>query len=995
MMVYAVLAHLCISPLLIAAQPPHTDYCAMLSREIQGIQHGFLAGNNLYYCGGTTDAYWNVTENETIGLTHPMFRDGRARGHGIVTDKYGTGHDKWGWEFWRKVRIAYGTVIVNNQRHENPVPDKMIWRPDRQICEYTIDGVRIREVKFISRSDVLCDIITSSAPVTIEFSGQSFFNKDNIGTFDGDPLIPFSQNSTAQARYVQEVNTLHIIEGGDIVVKPSWGEKAVTGKLMYDRMSVLLSASQNMGTSLRLTQQEQGYWSYKFTLACRPDAPLTLGFAMSDSYQDAAERLESVMNDPIGQLENKTIWFNDLLNRQIPYFRCSDEQVVKTYYYLWSLYFMYFTQSDGWEQFPHTQTAINNFMGLHCWDSWVYSLMGAWVADKTNWAYGNILSWQFMVPYKSRNNRVPDNFGKAWYSPVWMGLEMVAENAWRQYEQSGDRVFLQSAYDDLFRPLYYDGGPKYGYGIDLLALDALTAMAEELGRKDDAGYWQTFRPARVKAFRAGWENRRPDYFGGGTFRDIWNLASLLSPAMERKWAERFTSKWIMNTETGFMGPVPLEIRPPDEIENGVFAVSTISTWLATEGMFRHHLDAEAIHCSLGHLNGMVKDFGFPVAPECWDPDYRPWGSMYYNWDGAMIPLILGRLAGITYSIPQDTFVVEDHLPESWNYVHTITPVKHGGNLKWCDVRIERQESRGTVEKTVQVRNCSLNKLEIKPWLEDRKVAESHQVEAIHSQLQTGHGSYLFTNSPDALVKLVLKEKHKSVPLLVRATPFERKFFDQITVTLESLMSGSEVFFTTDGSEPTKQANRYRKPLILDRTTTLTTRAFRNGDLPGPIMVTQWDKTPLLEPVRLTSSKAGLHYEYYEGQWQKLPDFDRLKPRHSGQVSTFVFPGDLREQHFALRYRGYVQIPADEIYYFNVRSNDGSQLFVDDELVVDLNIGKMGRDPWDRTGSIALKAGMHSITLLYHQAARTKHLQVKWGRENNSLSLVPPDALYHN
>ena len=993
-MFYTLLTLLYTAQPLLAGQPPYTDYCALLARDIQGIQHGFLAGNNLYYCGGKTDAYWNVTEHETIGLTHPMFRDGRARGHGIVTDKYGTGHDKWGWEFWRKVRIAYGTVIIDDQRYQNPVPDKMIWRPDRQICEYTVAGVKIREIKFISCEDVLCDIITSSAPVTIEFGGQSYYNSSNIGTFDGDPLIPFSQKSTAQARYIPEENTLHIVEGGSIIVKPNWGEKAVTGKLMYEGMSVLLNASENMASSLHLTQEEQGYWSYKFTLESRPDHPLILGFVMSDSYQDAAKRLASVMNDPFGQLKGKTTWFNDLLNRQIPYFRCSDEPVVKTYYYLWSLYFMYFTHADGWEQFPHTQTAINNFMGLHCWDSWAYSLMGAWVVDKTNWAYGNVLSWQFMVPYKSRNNHVPDNFGKTWYSPVWMGLEMVAENAWRQYEQSGDREFLQAAYNDLFRPLYFKGGPNYGYGIDLLALDALAAMAEELGRKEDVEHWESMRPPKVKAFQTGWESLYPDYYGGGTFRDIWNLASLLSPAMERDWAQRFTSRWIMNTETGFMGPVPIEIRPPDEIENGIFAVSTISTWLATEGMFRHHLDAEAIHCTLGHLHGMVKDFGFPVAPECWDPDYQPWGSMYYNWDGAMIPLVIGRLAGITYSIPEDTFIVEDHLPQSWDYLHTITPVQQGKEVKWCDVRIERQEKRGTVEKSLQIRDCPLKKLEVKPWLEDRKCVESNQVAAEQSPLQTGHSSYVFINQPDALVKLVLNEKHKSVPLLVRATPFERKFVDQITVTLEPLMPGSEIFFTTDWSEPTKQSSRYHKPMRLDRTTTLTTRAFRKGDLPGPVMVTQWDKTLLHEPVDLTSPQVGLRYEYYEGRWQKLPDYDRLTPQRSGQVSAFVFPGNLRDQQFALRYQGYIQVPADGIYYFNIRTNDGSRLFVNDELVVDLNIGKMGRDPWDRTGSVALKAGMHSITLLYHQAARTKHLQVRWSREKNKLSPVPSEVLYH-
>ncbi len=68
------------------ARPPRTDYCEMLVRDIQGEHYGFLAGNKLYYVSGSFGAYWHeFWESETIGFTHPLFRDGRARGHGIAT----------------------------------------------------------------------------------------------------------------------------------------------------------------------------------------------------------------------------------------------------------------------------------------------------------------------------------------------------------------------------------------------------------------------------------------------------------------------------------------------------------------------------------------------------------------------------------------------------------------------------------------------------------------------------------------------------------------------------------------------------------------------------------------------------------------------------------------------------------------------------------------------------------------------------------------------
>jgi len=79
--------------------PLYTDYCAMLSQEIQGKKHGFMTGNMVYYIGGQYSC-WRKQEDETIGLTHPFFHDLRSRGYGMVRDSTsGYGHDFQGWEF--------------------------------------------------------------------------------------------------------------------------------------------------------------------------------------------------------------------------------------------------------------------------------------------------------------------------------------------------------------------------------------------------------------------------------------------------------------------------------------------------------------------------------------------------------------------------------------------------------------------------------------------------------------------------------------------------------------------------------------------------------------------------------------------------------------------------------------------------------------------------------------------------------------------------------
>ncbi len=736
--------------------PPYTDYCKMLGRDIAGRQHGFLAGNHLYYVGGQADARWRIKEHETLGFTHPMFRDGRARGHGIATGKGGTGHDKWGWEFWRKVRAAYGRVTVKGKAYAHPKPSKMLWRPDRQVCVYEVGGVRIEETKFISTDDVLCAIITPSAPVTLTFEGQSFVNTTPLPRHDGDKPVPFSRKRSARGEYDRKNNAIHITEGGTIMVKPDWKTPAVEGRLMYDGMSVVVSASQDLGPKQTIKRDAEGRQVYSFTVQCAAGKDVVLVYAMGDKYGPTVARARKLLSDPPAALAAKTKYMNDLLNRQIPYFRCSDESIVKTYYYLWSLYFMYFRETGkGWEQYPHTQTAVNNFMGLHLWDSWVYTAMGAWVADKWAYGHGNILSWKFMVPFKNDKNALPDNFGIAWYSPgVWMNLVGTVEFAWRQYEQSGDRKFLRQVYGDLYRKLYWTG-PQKSFGIEINAIDDLAKMAGALGRDEDVKHWKSMRAAAVKGFRKGWEASLPDYYGrtAANRKDIWHLASMMSREMPDDWADRLVRRWVMNPKTGFAGPVPLEIRPPDSRKNSVFTVSTISTWLAVEGMFRHHRDAEAIYCTLGHAAGMVKDYGYPVAPECWDPKYKPWGSMYYNWDGAMALLLL-RMAGVTYSIPDGTLTVCDHLPEKWSYVEVRVPIILDGTTKWVSARTTRRQTGQRVEKSVTVRGCPLKRLVIQPWLEDREILTcSPRPEA--GAAPRGHVGLSFTNVRDRSVSVTL------------------------------------------------------------------------------------------------------------------------------------------------------------------------------------------------------------------------------------------------
>jgi len=759
-----ILAAGCDSPL---ETDPFTDYNAMLARDIAGKKHGFLAGNLMNYIGGAANAEYEITEFETIGFTHPLFDDTRSRGQGIVTDEYGRGHDFGGWDFWRNERIAYGTVLVDGKEYVNPSPKKMIWRPDRQVCQYEVGDALIEEIKFISNDDVLVALIKSNKPVDIRFSGQSFYNEENVPDyFLNPPDTPFMEKTEAEASYDKKNNSLQVLEKGGLIMTridhETNGEPAVQGKFVYDGMSKVLSCSRPFDESVSIKEKGNGQQTYEFTVPCDQNG-IVLTFAMDDDYNNAVMRTKNVLSDPIGALDSKSAFMNDLLNYQIPYFRCSDKMVEKTYYYLWALYFMYFRDvGKGFTPYPYTVTAVNNFRTLFSLDAYTYVQQAAWVVDKTKWGYGNILNWQYMLPFKN-GPQVPETFGADWWSPIVGGnITHYPEATWMIYQHSGDKDFLWDTYN-FFRNLWWDEGLRdwekegsafFEWGMGLNICRTLINMSKELRLDYDKKHWENLHSQLIPKFKQMWEQDIPDFMGPSKIKDIPALWTMMAHDMPDEWAERMSKRWVMNSEDGFYGEVPVNIRAKDSEQVWPFNVSTLTTWLVIEGMFRHHVDNDAIKCTLGHIEGMVRDYGFPITPEAWDGDYKPWGSQYYGWDEAMALLLIERLAGISYSLLDSTFTVSDHLPESWDYVEVIVPIVKNKSTHWVKVRTERSIINNKIIKTTTVNGNVQKHLRIEPWLENKKVSLSEPV--FKKALSGGHLYYEFNNMSDASISITLQ-----------------------------------------------------------------------------------------------------------------------------------------------------------------------------------------------------------------------------------------------
>ncbi len=137
--------------------------------------------------------------------------------------------------------------------------------------------------------------------------------------------------------------------------------------------------------------------------------------------------------------------------------------------------------------------------------------------------------------------------------------------------------------------------------------------------------------------------------------------------------------------------------------------------------------------------------------------------------------------------------------------------------------------------------------------------------------------------------------------------------------------------------------------------------------------------------------AGLAYAYHQGDWSALPAFDGLTPMFEGVTDGFTLTERLRDDRYAFRFQGFLEVPEDGIYTFYVGSDDGSALWIGDRKVVD-NDGLHAMR--ERTGMVALRAGTHRVTLAFFQKSGEDRLVVDWSGPGFTRTAIPAGRLTH-
>lgn len=197
------------------------------------------------------------------------------------------------------------------------------------------------------------------------------------------------------------------------------------------------------------------------------------------------------------------------------------------------------------------------------------------------------------------------------------------------------------------------------------------------------------------------------------------------------------------------------------------------------------------------------------------------------------------------------------------------------------------------------------------------------------------------------------------------------FLDKAIVELQAPLAGMDMYYTTDGSAPTKTSQKYTAPLEFTETVSLNTIAFR-GNIASDTRSVIIEKQSLLEPVAIQPNTGVIKRWAGINQFSVVDDIVLPDNATFTSVDAMTLKGHDHMEQVSLIFKGYFYAEEDGLFEFSTLSDDGSLLYIGDKFVVD-NGGN--HSALEKNGMVALKKGWHPLTVKFHEATGGGKLNV--------------------
>ena len=224
--------------------------------------------------------------------------------------------------------------------------------------------------------------------------------------------------------------------------------------------------------------------------------------------------------------------------------------------------------------------------------------------------------------------------------------------------------------------------------------------------------------------------------------------------------------------------------------------------------------------------------------------------------------------------------------------------------------------------------------------------------------------------------------------------------DKAKIELAPPAPTAKIFYTLDGSEPNENSSEYKTPfdvsLNQNETKELKTIVILPNKRKSSIYAATIMRRSYREPVELKDQKAGVKYTLYKSPVKSANELEQFKSVGNGETKSislnqFAEKTNMFKDVFGVVFEGYINVPNDGLYEFQLDSDDGAVLMIGDEMIVD-NDGQHASQT--KSGVVPLKKGFHQIKLKYFQNGGDFSLSLRWGIKGTALSRINGSELWN-
>ncbi len=219
--------------------------------------------------------------------------------------------------------------------------------------------------------------------------------------------------------------------------------------------------------------------------------------------------------------------------------------------------------------------------------------------------------------------------------------------------------------------------------------------------------------------------------------------------------------------------------------------------------------------------------------------------------------------------------------------------------------------------------------------------------------------------------------------------YDKSLKPVINITTPAM--GASIYYSLDGSTPTLQSVKYTQPFTVAATSVVKAIAIKEGLINSGMAELPVRSYKMMKPVKAANVSTGLSYKYFEDDAMSVAKTEMLQPVKTGVVNNFNTNNKNRTEKYAFVFEGYIKIDKKGLYDFYVNSDDGSMLYIDDELIIN-NDGNHGME--EKSDKAFLDNGMHKIKVVYYDAGGNNGLIVSCNFKEQPKTVIPAAVLYH-